>query len=1083
MIEYMIVGFVGLLGLAFLIAMIYIWLKRIKFTRERFAFFSFSTCSTTLIFIVAAITSNVTPLQLIYDIFNYIQNGSPPIKKSLDPVTAIILVFLYGIFCSMAYLMFKHWKGALSRSDFISKQTHTEKGLITMAFDEFQRIISLSPALKPYIESKAVKRNNEMDSVINVSWHELAKNLLKLKRSAMEFGDWRTEHEFWLAVHKDHKKKIAIKCSIEMPTKDEIATFLEYLSKMPEPPQEVMILLKTNHKLESINVNHQKIEIITKDTLLGGLVNFSEYIEDIKIRASKDLLLGSSRTLADVYVPSRFSIGNENNDAEKLNLEESVKKWLIDPCSTQLAILGEYGQGKSSTALMITHHLLKEGVEKLDRIPILIELRGRSPKTMTTSEIISAWGGYKYNINSRELEALHLAGKLLFIFDGFDEMDLVGSPQERLSHFQSIWRFNHAQAKIIITGRPNLFLGTDERELALGLEKNSGGQAYCEAWYIKKFNIDEIRFALRASSKKVRDDVCRAIENNHNLYDVASRPSLLQAMSLLWENGDIPNDVNELTSSKVMELFISLTLRRQSEKSIKINNIEQGNLTIEAEWSKNYMVLHAAERYYFMQGIAVYMMKGKDTNQITLEELTNVTHLLAVSCPQSISNTISAQETFLTTDSIKTRIDASPEFIDRLNDDVRTCGLLVTDVVDGKFRFSHKSFLEYLVSDYAEKLYASTKDSKTSENTAISDGIATISEVTNTKFADVLNNQEIGFYFAELVIMRRSNYTLKDSPPNIEANFLLDYLVSPSWFQKIIWRFSLWLLRNDNTLALKSNARGTFYKSILLPIFSSPFIDFSKSIEYFKKPPNSAKVASIWVSISQYKGCELGHLYAALSGNKTNKYFYNLDPLNLLGERYISFLDFHKFDEDQLKKLIYTSKFNNIRYHALQLFLEQQYVKVFNEKGIDLKGIFKPTIMIRLIPMLLISCVFIFTSGLNDIAADIPVYIIFFMLLLSLPFILASFAIIYLTPIYLIRGAYPSWIPEIDHIWQDSLLQKYGNHHKYQKSIDKNIQKKVSSAQGMSVENVQNEIDTINDFLGWDLRKYLLPNLDIDPSD
>ena len=73
-----------------------------------------------------------------------------------------------------------------------------------------------------------------------------------------------------------------------------------------------------------------------------------------------------------MYVFSQLFISeDEKTDA----VEVYLKTWLDEPSQRQIALLGEYGQGKSSATLMFTYHLMCESSQLPKRIPILIELR------------------------------------------------------------------------------------------------------------------------------------------------------------------------------------------------------------------------------------------------------------------------------------------------------------------------------------------------------------------------------------------------------------------------------------------------------------------------------------------------------------------------------------------------------------------------------------------------------------------------------------------------------------------------------------------------------------------------------------
>ena len=145
-----------------------------------------------------------------------------------------------------------------------------------------------------------------------------------------------------------------------------------------------------------------------------------------------------------------------------------------------LAIMGEYGQGKTVLAHKLVREILNRP-EEFDRIPILISLRGRSPRNESGLDILSKWAA-QYDVPPRALEELHRAGKLLLILDGFDEMDLVGDTQLLRDHFSRIWGLaKYPNSRIIVTGRQNLFTDDSERRAAIGIHNHRIGALLCQS--------------------------------------------------------------------------------------------------------------------------------------------------------------------------------------------------------------------------------------------------------------------------------------------------------------------------------------------------------------------------------------------------------------------------------------------------------------------------------------------------------------------------------------------------------------------------------------------------------------------------
>ena len=99
--------------------------------------------------------------------------------------------------------------------------------------------------------------------------------------------------------------------------------------------------------------------------------------------------------------------------------------------------------------------------------------RGKSPATLQPIELLGAWAAQR-GLNPQALMKLLIAGRLILIFKGFDEMAEVGDTEARLKHFRNLWRFCYPGSKLAFTGRPNLLLDQQERRAALGIDESSG---------------------------------------------------------------------------------------------------------------------------------------------------------------------------------------------------------------------------------------------------------------------------------------------------------------------------------------------------------------------------------------------------------------------------------------------------------------------------------------------------------------------------------------------------------------------------------------------------------------------------------
>src|SRR5947199_162628 len=140
----------------------------------------------------------------------------------------------------------------------------------------------------------------------------------------------------------------------------------------------------------------------------------------------KLLIVGWVNTLARMH---EFPFCVQYSTSLIRTSQGSKNMWLSCPATPQ-------GQTTSqpydkAQALMFAYHLINRGE---CRVPIIIELRGRSARNQTPEEIVAAWA-YPYRINPVSVMKLIMAGRVLLILEGFDEMALVGESEARLQHF------------------------------------------------------------------------------------------------------------------------------------------------------------------------------------------------------------------------------------------------------------------------------------------------------------------------------------------------------------------------------------------------------------------------------------------------------------------------------------------------------------------------------------------------------------------------------------------------------------------------------------------------------------------------
>jgi hypothetical protein len=658
--------------------------------REDFAFHA--VCSI-FAFILTGILSFFTQLML----WNIFEQIAKTLLHQNSPVRPLSFVD-YSLWVTLMILLYlvasqwhNQWKGRKSTKHHSQEQNSEYLGLWVEGFSEVRRrCLKLGqPPLVPYICESQAPLNLQLTPQEILAWEERAKELVRLSSSSYTFDtkiSWHDRANCWVGEIVDTGHLVFLYPMQTKVVQEDLERFEQYAKQIADQKNkeidELIVAFRDNDsKLASPSSKTNVMRLVTEQSLLEGLVDFTDYRNEIRKRVSVNVLPDVSDihlTLKDVYVDSQFSFQVDKRKAAE-SVEAYLLKWLGEVGQRQIALLGDYGQGKSTTMLMLTYRLLCESDQLPQRIPILIELRGKSPKTLRPLELLGAWAS-QYRIEPQALMQLHYAGRVVLIFEGFDEMAMVSNGEMRLSHFKTLWQFCYPGAKIVITGRPNFFFDDIEKQKALGIYQSQGNNPYSEAIKLELFTVLQIRIALRKHAPIVSQQICELVDRNPRFLELVSRPSLLHIVADLWEKERLSEKAETLNSATVMGLFVDRSYRRQGRKERD---------------TRRFMALNSAERDYFMQGIATHMAAKGLNNQIVGEELNQLIDKLIEGIPNSVSTepSISLQEEQRP---LVQRLQ-EPEDYEDVKTDVRTCGLLVDDpVASNTFKFGHKSFMEYL---------------------------------------------------------------------------------------------------------------------------------------------------------------------------------------------------------------------------------------------------------------------------------------------------------------------------------------------------------------------------------------------------
>lgn len=281
----------------------------------------------------------------------------------------------------------------------------------------------------------------------------------------------------------------------------------------------------------------------TLDELLDEQANFSRYFEWLEAFVKEHSIDANYVPLSckrDIIEPTtKEKIGDERYGKDDGWIERYIDKWLEDPSKEHISILGEFGTGKT----WFTHHyaykIMKKYLEaevkglKRPRLPLVIQLRDYS-KALDSKSLISDFFFRKHEIplpGYSAFEQLNRMGRLLLIFDGFDEMADKLDREKMINNFWELARVVVPGAKVILTCRtehfPNAKEGRDllSSELKASTANLAGDPPRFEVLELERFDEEQIRTALL---KRTNQKTVQLIMGHPGLVDLANRPVMLE---------------------------------------------------------------------------------------------------------------------------------------------------------------------------------------------------------------------------------------------------------------------------------------------------------------------------------------------------------------------------------------------------------------------------------------------------------------------------------------------------------------------------------------------------------------------------
>ena len=292
-----------------------------------------------------------------------------------------------------------------------------------------------------------------------------------------------------------------------------------------------------------------------------------EYLNAIEKLADEESIQGLSVQLQGEY---ECDGSKEIDDVWNFLVE-----WINNQTHNHLAILGDYGTGKTWLCLRLTKNLADSFLKnsQLNPLPIFINFRSFK-KHMGINELIEISLSNNYGISKCDtykiLQVLN-DQKAILIIDGLDEMVKEIGSRDALVQFSSLGLpFN---AKVIITCRTNYFLtGTEQREI---LKKDLTIIPLKE---VVRFDILHLKLLSKTSMEEAirlradsndKNGMIPFIQSTYNLQELCARPVLLSLVCQSYET--IRGITKKVTAADLYEYYLESWINRELGNHLNIS--------------------------------------------------------------------------------------------------------------------------------------------------------------------------------------------------------------------------------------------------------------------------------------------------------------------------------------------------------------------------------------------------------------------------------------------------------------------------------------------------------------------------------
>lgn len=192
-----------------------------------------------------------------------------------------------------------------------------------------------------------------------------------------------------------------------------------------------------------------------------GLLDLREYLAGQADRLRNDRVYPP-----ELYVPQRFREMVGSDSSIRDDVVEEILRQLASDEGRFVLLMGDFGRGKTFAMRKLASMLQ---IRRPDLMPILIELRALDKAHSLGGLVAAHLTNYgQPRLDLRAFRYLLRQGRIVLLFDGFDELATRVSYDRAADHLDTLLAAAEDSAKIVVTSRTQYFQNDTQVRTALG---------------------------------------------------------------------------------------------------------------------------------------------------------------------------------------------------------------------------------------------------------------------------------------------------------------------------------------------------------------------------------------------------------------------------------------------------------------------------------------------------------------------------------------------------------------------------------------------------------------------------------------